>query len=256
MRVHCLVGLTLSLSAVPSLAAQDFRWHAALASGKTLEIQGINGTIHATRSSGAEAEVTATKRADRGDPSVVQIRMEENADGVTICALYPSQRSAMPKTCSEGNHGSMKENDTEVRFEVRVPAGVQFVGSNVNGDVEGEDLPGDAVLTTVNGDVELTGAGTASATTVNGSVTVRMGRADWSGALRLTTVNGGIKVTLPAQAAFSVNATTVNGSVGSEFPITVQGRMKPGSLRGTVGAGGRSLELTTVNGSIDLVKGS
>ena len=256
MRLLSLVGLTLSLVVVPALAAQDFRWHAPLARGKTLEIRGINGTIHATRTSGADAEVTATKHARHGDPSVVEIRVEEDSDGVTICAMYPSRRAARPQTCKEGGQGQMKENDTEVKFEVLVPAGVRFVGTNVNGDVDGEELPGDAVLTTVNGDVTVTGAGTAMATTVNGSIRARMGRADWSGTLRLTTVNGGIKVTLPAQAAFSVEASTVNGSVESEFPVTVQGRMKPSALRGTVGAGGRALELTTVNGSIDLVKGS
>ncbi|MEO8634758.1 MAG: DUF4097 family beta strand repeat-containing protein [Gemmatimonadales bacterium] len=256
MRLTSLVLLALPLAVAAPLAAQDFRWHAALASGKTLEIRGISGRIHATRTSGTEAEVTATKRADRGDPRVVEIKMEEDADGVTICAMYPSRRTAQPRTCEEGTRGDMKENDTEVAFEVRVPAGVRFVGTNVNGDVEGEDLPGDAILSTVNGDIAVSGAGTARATTVNGSIKARMGRADWTGTLRLTTVNGGIKVTLPAEAAFTVEASTVNGSVGSEFPITVQGRMKPNALRGTVGGGGRALDLTTVNGSIDLVKGS
>jgi hypothetical protein len=255
MRSMLPLLLVLPLASTP-LTAQDFRWHAPLGRGKTLEIRGVSGTIHATRASGNEAEVTATKRADRGDPSVVEIKVEEDGEGVTICAMYPSRRSPQPRSCEDGQRGQMKENDTEVNFEVRVPAGVQFIGANVNGDIDAEDLPGDAVLTTVNGDIDVTGAGTAKATTVNGSIHARMGRADWSGTLRLNTVNGGIKVSLPADAAFTVEASTVNGSVGSEFPITVQGRMRPNALRGTVGGGGRALDLTTVNGSIDLVKGS
>jgi hypothetical protein len=47
----------------------------------------------------------------------------------------------------------------------------------------------------------------------------------------------------------------VNGSVESDFPITVRGRMNPRSLRGRIGEGGRDLDLTTVNGSIRLLKG-
>ena len=256
MRLLSLVLLVLPLSG--PLAAQDFRWHAPLAGGKTLEVRGVNGSIHAIRTTDAEASVTATKRASRGDPAVVEIRVVEHGNGVTICALYPSRRAARPQTCEEGSNfqGEMKENDTEVAFEVRVPAGVRFVGANVNGGIRGEDLPGDAILTTVNGDIDVAGAGTAKATTVNGSIRAQMGRADWSGTLRLTTVNGGIKVTLPAEAAFTMEASTVNGSVASEFPVTIQGRMKPNSLRGTVGVGGRDLEMTTVNGSIDLNKGS
>ena len=258
MRSSALVFLALSLTPLWPLAAQDFRWHAPLASGKTLEVRGINGTIHAIRASGDEAEVTASKHARRGDPSVVEIKVVEHASGVTICALYPSRRAARQQSCEAGSNfqGEMKENDTEVEFEVRVPAGVRFVGANVNGDIEGEELPGDAILTTVNGGIEVTGAGTARATTVNGSIKARMGRADWTGTLRLTTVNGGIRVALPAQAAFTLEASTVNGSVESDFPITVQGKMRPNSLRGTVGDGGRGLDLTTVNGSIEIVKGS
>lgn len=48
----------------------------------------------------------------------------------------------------------------------------------------------------------------------------------------------------------------MNGSVDSDFPITIQGRMQRRHLRGTIGSGGRSLELTTVNGGIELRKGT
>jgi DUF4097 and DUF4098 domain-containing protein YvlB len=90
---------------------------------------------------------------------------------------------------------------------------------------------------------------------VIGSIRVSLGRADWKGALRFTTVNGGITVRLPGSFTADIDATTVNGSVESDFPITVRGRMNPRSLRGRIGEGGRDLDLTTVNGSIRLLKG-
>jgi hypothetical protein len=246
-----------SLAAAAPLAAQDFRWHGALANGKTLEVRGVSGRVRAVRATGAEAEVTATKRGRRNDPAEVEIKVEEDADGVTICALYPTKRGVRSGECrpGRGNGHDMKETDVSVDFEVRVPAGVDFVGATVNGDVVATDLPADARVSTVNGDVDVTAGGTAEGTTVNGSIRARVGRAAWTGTLEFTTVNGGITVTLPADLDADVEATTVNGAIDSDFPITVQGRIRPREFHGRIGKGGRRLELTTVNGSIQLRKG-
>jgi DUF4097 and DUF4098 domain-containing protein YvlB len=84
----------------------------------------------------------------------------------------------------------------------------------------------------------------------------RLGKADWQGALRLKTVNGGIEVTLPEGASADVKASTVNGDIDTSFPLTVSGRISRRRLEGTIGAGGRLLEMETVNGGITLRKAS
>ena len=244
-----------SLVTAGALEAQDFRWHAALASGKTLEVRGISGRVRASRASGSEAEVTAVKKAGRrGDPEDVEIQVVEDNDGVTICALYPTRRGKSECRSGGGHNENFKDTDVEVDFEVRVPAGVDFVGTTVNGDVFASDLPADAEVSSVNGDVEVSAAGLARGSTVNGSITAVVGKAAWTGSLRFATVNGGIRVTLPPDIDAEVDANTVNGSIDSDFPITMQGRMRPREFHGVIGKGGRRLELTTVNGSIELRK--
>lgn len=256
MKLSLLLPLGLLAIAAP-LSAQDFRWHGALASGKRLEIRGINGAVHAARATGGEAEVTASKKARRSKPEDVEIKVVEDAEGVLICAVYPSRRASRPNDCRRnGNQNDTDDNDVEVTFEVKVPAGVDFEASTVNGDVTARDLPSDADLTTVNGDVGVEAGGVAHATTVNGSIKARLGRADWKDRIDFTTVNGGITVTLPASASADLEATTVNGSIDSDFPITMRGRMNPQSLRGRIGEGGRDLKLTTVNGGITIRKAS
>lgn len=250
-----LIGLILAPVAAD---AQDFRWHGAMAKGKTLEVRGINGPIRASRASGSEAEVVATRRARKSDPASVEIKMVEDGGHVTVCAIYPTRRGRPANECRPGggNDGETRDNDVEVAFEVRVPAGVEFRGVTVNGDVTVRNLDSEASLATVNGDIDVETGGVAEGTTVNGSITARLGRADWDRSLKFTTVNGGIRVSLPSGASTEVEATTVNGSVESDFPIMVQGRLRSGSLRGRIGEGGRSLDLTTVNGSIRLEKGT
>ncbi|HTS88130.1 MAG TPA: DUF4097 family beta strand repeat-containing protein [Gemmatimonadales bacterium] len=255
---HAFIGLGMIALTPLAANAQGFRWHGALAAGKTLEVRGINGPIHATRATGSEAVVTATKTARKSDTASVQIRVVTGDRGVTICAVYPSRHSGDTNECRSGGAGDndTKDNDVSVAFEVQVPAGVEFDGSTVNGGVVGRDLPGNASLSTVNGDVDVEAGGVARGSTVNGSIKAKLGRADWEQPLKLSTVNGGIAVTLPATASCELQAETVNGSIESDFPVTMTGRINPRSLRGQIGSGGRELKLSTVNGSIQLIKAS
>jgi DUF4097 and DUF4098 domain-containing protein YvlB len=254
-----LIAALLSSITAATVAAQDFNWHGRIAAGKRLEVKGVNGDVRAVLASGAEAVVNATKHARRSDPEDVKIEVVESEDGITICAVYPTPpRARQENTCEAGDHwrSSTDNNDVTVDFEVQVPAGVEFNGQTVNGQMSAEGLKGDVRASTVNGSVRVTTTGLAEASTVNGSVYAQMGRANWSNDLEFSTVNGGITLILPAKLDTDVRATTVNGEIELDYPLTVTGRIGPRRLRGTIGAGGRGLNLSTVNGEIRLRKGT
>lgn len=254
--------LLLSLAAPLLLAtpavAQDFHWNGRLAAGKRLEIRGVNGSIRALAASGDEIDVTAKKTARRSDPDEVEIKVVPSEEGVTICAVYPTPRRARHENrCEPGDDwsSSTENNDVTVDFTIKLPAGIVFDGRTVNGDVDAENLGADASVSTVNGSVDVSAAGHVEATTVNGSIRATMGRADWSGDAEFSTVNGGITLTLPDGVSTEVRAETVNGDLETDFPLTVSGRFGPRHMRGTIGGGGnRTLELSTVNGSIRIRK--
>src|SRR5262245_19774366 len=153
------------LLAPPSAQAEDFRWHGSIPQGKAIEIKGVNGDIRAEPSGSNEVEVTAEKRGNRDDPDSVRIEVVPHAGGVTICAVYPSRNGARPNECAPGSGGrnNVQNNDVTVRFTVRVPAGVNLIGTTVNGEVEANRLNGDVELMTVNGSVNFstTGGGRA-----------------------------------------------------------------------------------------------
>jgi len=252
-----LVLLAAAMLGARSAAAQDFHWTGTLAPGKRLEIKGVSGDIRATLASGTQVEVTARKTARRSDPDEVRIEVVPFEDGVTICAVYPTGRNARREnSCESGRHwsSSTENNDVTVNFTVSVPAGIVFAGQTVNGEMDAEGLRGDVEASTVNGSVRVSTSGLAEASTVNGSVSATLGRADWVGEAEFTTVNGGITLTLPAGASTEVSAETVNGDLDTDFPLTVTGRFGPRRFRGTIGNGGRTLHLTTVNGSIRIRK--
>src|SRR4030095_2716588 len=218
MNVKLFAPLAVSLllaASSPAAAQSDFHWNGALTSGQTIEIKGVNGSIRASASSSGQAEVTATKEARRSNPNDVRIEVVPHAGGVTICAVYPDVSGREPNRCAPGSEGKMntRDNDTVVHFDVRVPYGVAFTGRTVNGEVNGEGLQGDVNVHTVNGSVRIDTTGSAIANTVNGSVNVSMGRADWPNGASFKTVNGGDTLALPRVFDADLRAETLNGSI-------------------------------------------
>ncbi len=257
--------MTMSaLAGVPGARGQaaaqagDFRWRGVLAAGRTVEIRGVNGRVEAVPSAGGEVEVVAVKHGRRSNPAEVRVEVVEHAEGVTICAVYPNSDASQPNVCAPGGGGRMNvnNNDVQVDFSVRVPAGVRFNGTTVNGDVTARGLGADVEAKTVNGSINVSTGGLVSAKTVNGSITAALGRADWTGELEFSTVNGGIELSFPASLSAEVEAATLNGDIQSDFPLTVTGRFSRRRMTGTIGGGGRELRLKTVNGSVHLKRGA
>jgi hypothetical protein len=236
-------------------AANSHQWHGTVMQGNAIEIKGVNGSITATAATGAEVEVAASMRGRRSNPADVRIDVVQHGDGVTICAVYPSPDSR-PNECQPGDGGRMntRDNDVTVTFTVRIPPGVRFIGRTVNGDVEATSLAAPVSIRTVNGDATFSTSAYGDASTVNGSIRGEMGTSQWGDRLNMHTVNGSITLNLPGDTSTELSAKTVNGDIVSDFPITVTGRVNPRTIVGTIGGGGRSLDLQTVNGSVTLRK--
>lgn len=248
-------GVTATVVPVSlALKDRDWSWNGRVDQGDFIEIKGINGEIHAERGSGSEVEVVAELRGKKDDPDLIKMEVVPHDKGVTICAVYPSKDEDRPNECRPGSKGRMnlKNNDVQVEFTVRVPAGVGFVGRTVNGDVDAFGIDGDVKAHTVNGGIDVSSTGLAEATTVNGSITVSMDRANWDGTLDFTTVNGSVTLEMPDDLNCDVSVSTVNGQISSDYPLMVKGRFSPRQLKGTIGDGGRSLVIKTVNGSIQI----
>ncbi len=262
MRRIGIATLALAIAAWAPLPAPDsaasadrnWEWQGRVDRGDAIEIKGIMGDIQAELASGNEVEVEARLHGRRSDPDEIEMVVLEHEDGVTICAVYPSDDRHEPNECEPGGRGRMntRNNDVNVDFTVRVPSGVRFIGRNVNGEVDVFGLEADVKAYTVNGGVDVTTSGLAEASTVNGSITVSMGRADWRGSLDFTTVNGSVTIEMPGELHCDLSVSTVNGHIQSDYPISISGRFSPRHMKGQIGDGGRDLVVKTVNGSVQI----
>jgi DUF4097 and DUF4098 domain-containing protein YvlB len=108
----------------------------------------------------------------------------------------------------------------------------------------------------VNGSVRVSTKQWAELSSVNGSLEARMGSADWTGTLKISTVNGSIDLKMPSELHADVRFSSVNGHLDTDYPLSVSGSIGDHRVEGRVGNGGRKLVLDTVNGNVRLKRDS
>lgn len=230
-----------------AVGTNTFHWSGKVSAGQRLEVRGINGNIHAEPALGNEVDVIAYKNGEHYDGPEIQVRVVEYEGGVTICAVYPGRGD----DCRPGLEApGIAQSGGSIDFTVRVPKGVHFIARTVNGLVEANALDADTEAHTVNGNLRLCTLGAAQGETVNGSIIASVGRID--APLKFSTVNGGITLEMPREAAARVHADTVNGTIETDLPAAIQDEFVGKHIDVAIGRGGPELRIATVNGTINL----
>ncbi len=233
---------------------ENFEWSGQIAPGDAVEVKGLSGDIRATPAVGSSVVVMARKTGDRDDPSSVRIEVLEHATGVTICAVYPDVPGQPANQCLPGflqGGLSSRGNDVEVTFDVQVPAGSDFVGGTIGGDIEADGLDGDVIARTLAGNIDITTSGLAVGTTIAGNVTASIGLPDWDRDLSFSSQDGDVTVRIPNGTNALVSAIA-SGAISTDFPLTITSQGSFRHMFGSLGSGGRNLTLSTSNGNIAL----
>jgi len=229
----------------------QWTWRGEVTPSQQVWIRNTNGPVAVVQGNGNMLEVTTEKSWRHSEPSSVEMVPVQSEQGVTICALW----AARERRCGAGGDYQMshvRKNDVAVRFTVHLPRGVKVDVSTINGEVAIEGAAAPVAATTVNGRVLVhTTVGPVKASTVNGSIEASMD-ALTGGDIELETVNGAVTAVLPSGLNAVVDASTVNGRVETDFPLQLTGKISPRHVRGTIGSGGMTLKLNTVNGSVTI----
>src|SRR2546421_241682 len=230
---------------------EPWEYKHAVSPSQHVWIRNTNGPIEVMPGNSDNLEVHAEKSRRHTSPQSVQIIPVPSERGITICAVWEARESR----CNDGGDYRMngvRKNDVAVRFVVHLPRGVPVDASTVNGGLAMTGVSAPVEASTVNGRIGVrTISGPIQASTVNGSIEAIM-HSLTGGDVKLTTVNGSVTAGLPRRIDMNIDAETVNGRVETEFPVKISGKISTRHLRGTIGNGGPTLRVTTVNGSITI----
>lgn len=248
-------GLVFYVSAAH---AQDFQRSYSLEPGGTISIKNVSGDVNVAAYDGSVVEVTAFKEGR--DVDKVDVEDESGPGRVSLRAVYA------PNCMCEAS----------VRFEVRVPRGVQYdfekissasgnltargIGGRIkfttaSGDVSIEDVAGRIDVSTASGSLKVKGAkGSVNASSASGDVDVSMVNLDGIDDMKFSTASGRVNVRLPQNIDARVHLSTVSGNVDTDFPLTVEKSRYHTGMRasGTLGSGTRSLRISSASGSVSL----
>lgn len=161
--------------------------------------------------------------------------------------------------------GSIRIDSVRGRLELRTgdgsiratDIGGQMVLATGDGSVTIDDAEGDLDVDTGDGSVSVTGKlDVVKVHTGDGSITFRAEpgtamKADWS----MTTGDGGVALYLPSDFAAELDAHTGDGAIRNDLDIASQGgdgERQRRTLKGRLGAGGRTLRIRTGDGSVRL----
>jgi DUF4097 and DUF4098 domain-containing protein YvlB len=238
----------------------------AVPSGTPARVETFNGGIEVSTTSSPEitASVVRTgegsdEQAAAADRDAIEVTLEL-VDGVAFLhAVY----TPSPDSISGGRGAAVK---------LRVPSTTSLELATSNGPITVHDTTGGLTAQTSNGPVNLAGvSGTLAVATSNGPVKVSTnapvaldlhtsnGGITFDGSLQqgqatIEASNGPVELRLPADAAFTIDASTSNGKITSDFQV--EGTASDGALKGTAGspedAATTDVTVRTSNGPITL----
>ena len=143
-------------------------------------------------------------------------------------------------------------NNTDIKV---IRPGKSVRAESTNGRIRVVDAPGETVLKTINGSIyaEMSG-GSLEASTTNGNVSAVLQFGTIS-KCDLTSLNGGITLSVAESAGVSLDAFTESGVVRSELDLDhAEGYPKRRAVVGASGDGGTAVSLHSRNGDINITR--
>lgn len=121
-----------------------------------------------------------------------------------------------------------------------------------SGEVDLDGVAGGLDLSTVSADIKVSGArdGRLTLATTSGDITYA-GRLARDGANQISSISGDVRLDLPADTGFRLNASTVSGDLTSDFDLS-GGESGGRSLTGVAGDGGATVNVSTTSGEIKI----
>jgi DUF4097 and DUF4098 domain-containing protein YvlB len=227
----------------------EFHQSYPLAAGGRVSLENIQGAVRVIGWDRNEVRVDAVKRAYSAERlAEADIRVEATADAVRIKTRYPQNTLNFNNSAEERFN-----NPASVEYTLSVPRGARLDSITlVNGALSIEGMTGEVKASSVNGHVAARGLSSrVRLSVVNGALEAAFNQLGAANDIELTSVNGPVTVTLPSDSNAELRANSVHGTIGNDFGLPVRrGPYVGRDLAGTLGAGGASVKLSSVNGPV------
>lgn len=250
-----IIAVSLVTGCGRTVTSEQFNESYQVRSGTVIDIYNHNGSVTVVGSEQDKIEISAVKESYQGQSALDQVDIFiDIAEKLTIETVRAEE-----------------DLQVTVNFEIKVPKDL-FIGAieGANGDIKVEEVIGNPVLSTSNGTITVNNVnGIVSARSSNGDIMV-FGVRSLEGIetsngnikadlpalhddLTITTSNGSVTLALNPNLQATITADTSNGTIDIGSLKIAAERIEQTSLSGQMNDGGYNIDITTSNGSIELV---
>ena len=231
----------------------------------SLKVHLVTGSIKVVSYEGKDVIINATPRNSDNEegPKIVENGMKRisTSGGFEVTA----KEADNTVTVNTGNPNKAVDLDLKIPQDVKLKIGTvndgEIVVDNVRGELEVNNVNDKITLTNISGSVV--------ANTVNGDVTVTFSSVDPKAPMAFSTLNGDVRVTLPADTKANLKVKSDNGEVYSDFDIDIDKTpskidkvTEPGMYKikkdewiyGKINGGGTELMMKNMQGDIYVKK--
>ncbi len=262
--VLMLCGFVCSWAALPARADEWSKTY-TLTGKPDLRVDTSDANIHVStwEQNTIEAKVTTTRYKIGGDG--IRIEEHQTGDEVEIDVRYPHYHG-FGITINGGNH--------RVDIDIHMPREGRVDLHTGDGKIDLANFKGEMQLRSGDGSQEIDGVdGKLRAATGDGHIRANGrfdeldlktgdGRLDaravkgsaLASGWRLESGDGTVTLEVPENLAANVDLHTGDGHIDLDMPITTEGQIRQGELRGKMNGGGNLLVIHTGDGSIRLRK--
>jgi len=241
-----VLAAQLQASEHPGQLTQEFHQSYPLTANGRVALENINGAVHITAWDRNEVKVDAVKYARSKERlEEARIEVEAGSDRISIRTEYPNHTHTF--------NDDDRDNPASVEYTLTVPRGARLDEIElINGGLDISGVTGEVRASCINGRLRASGlGGRVKLSTVNGHL--EAGFTSLSSPVDLSSVNGGLEVTLPSDARAEIEASTVHGGIENDFGLHVVNQRYVGhNLEGQLGGGGTRIKLSNVNGRIEV----
>jgi len=228
---------------------EEFHHTYPLPANGRVDLSNINGAVRITGWDRNEVKVDAVKYAGtRQRLDEAKIRVDAGGTLIEIHTDYPDHNLTF--------NDDDRDNPAGVDYTLTVPRNARMDEIKlINGELTISGVSGEVHASSVNGRVSASDlAGRTRLSTVNGRLAAQFAALpNDSASMHLSSVNGGIDLTLPPDARAEIEASTVHGGIGNDFGLrAIRHEYVGHSLHGELGGGGPRIRLSNVNGRIEI----
>jgi hypothetical protein len=237
--VLALVAGTALHATVVGIPQPEFRRIYPLAGNGHVVIHNLYGDVRIVAWDREQVQVQAIRKAkDVRRLDEVRIVVDSTYDSFTISTQYSSSDVDRP---------------ANIEYRIMVPRNANLEQVKlINGGLFISGVAGAVKASSVNGSIQVEGLeGQADLSTINGQLTAGFSRLSSENPISLSSVNGPIRLTIPAGSAPAIEARNLSGGIDSDVGQTWRAagghRMQAGGRKG-----GAQIHLHNVNGGIQI----